>query len=68
MKRFVTVLDTEAGSSFIRLDELRHRLREKVKPLNRDFNARNTRAKPVPVTCSIKLVVNPETSTETVRL
>lgn len=36
MRRFATVLDTVAGFSFNRIDEIPHRLRGKIEPLGDD--------------------------------
>jgi len=57
-KRFVTVLDTGAGSSFIRTDELPNRLREEIKPLTDEANVRNASGKPVHIRGTITLSVN----------
>lgn len=57
-KRFATVFDTRVGSIFIRIGELLYQKREKVKPLDKDFNVRNAIEKCVSMIGGINLVVN----------
>lgn len=47
MGRSATVLDIGGDSSFIRLNELPHRLHDKIKTLADDFTMRITSGKPV---------------------
>lgn len=65
-KLFVTVLNTGAGSSSIRTNEITNWFREKIKPLDDDFNIGNASRKPVPVCGSINLMVNIRYITEEV--
>lgn len=46
-KRFVTVLETGAGYSCLRLDELSHRLGEGIEPLDNDLSVVNASGNPV---------------------
>ena len=57
MTRFMTVLDTGAGSSFIRLGEIPHGMRDRIQPLPSEANIRNASGKPVPIMGTIDLQV-----------
>lgn len=56
-KQFVTVLETDAASIFMKTEELRHRLRGKNEPLKHNVNLRKESGKPVQVRSTIYLVV-----------
>lgn len=57
MRRFDSVIGTGAGSSFIRLDELLHRLREKVEPLGKDVTVQNEIWNPASILFTFNLTV-----------
>lgn len=57
---FEIVLDNGAGSRFIRLVEVPHRLRKKIELLGSDVTARNARLKQVSLLSSIVITVKLE--------
>ena len=66
MKRFTTILDTGAGSSFIRLDEIPHPMRNHITPTREEVTIRNASGKPVPILGTIRLSVQVGRKTEKV--
>lgn len=66
MGRFATVLDPGACSSFITLDDLLHRLRDKIKPLGDDVTMLKASGKPFYLLESTVFAVQPGNSVEKV--
>ena len=65
--RFVAVLDTGAGSSFIRQDELPQHMQKNIEPLQQQVDIRNATGKPVPIAGAIRLSVQIGCKTEEVQ-
>lgn len=67
MRRFAIAVDTGAGSSFIKIDELHHLLCDKIEPLGDDVVLRKGSGKPIFFPGNIVLTVQPGNSVEKVR-
>ena len=64
MRRFVAALDTGAGSSFIRQDELPQHMQKNIEPFQQQVDIRNVTGKPVPISGTIRLSVQIGSKTE----
>ena len=67
MQRFVAILDTGAGSSFIRQDELPQHMQKNIEPLQQQVYIKNATEKPVPIAGTIRLSVQIGAKTEEVQ-
>ena len=65
-KRFVAILDTGAGSSFINMKEIPQSMRKEIRPLKEAPNVRNASGKAVPIAGTIDLVTQIGTTSECV--
>ena len=68
MRRFVEILDTGAGSNFIRQDELPQHVQDNIEPLQQHVDIKKASGKPVPIAGTIRLSIQFGAKTEEVQL
>ena len=68
MRRFVAILDTGAGSSFIRQDELPQHMQKNIEPLQQQVDIKNATGKPLPIAGTLRLSVQIGSKMEEVQL